>query len=202
MDHKANLRRPVAPVSSPSGLATQGRAVGGPRVAQLTALSSTLNAAVRRDSAVAQLLSKQGSHQHVDVGTLTDSMLYKLAHCPTHDFGQSAYGYVFDHGDFELIKAEIRRRFPLPAMTLEDHMSDAGESVGVAASSSGHAMSEDEEYEPAPHEAVIAHLTTDARYNAGLDKIRPDSSGQERELKEWGERSLVGTMGSTRRARP
>ena len=165
-----------------------GRAAAGPRQGRLTALSATLNAALP-----VQLLRNAMTGQRVNVQDLDTRTLYQLADSLSHGNLAGALGYRFDAGDFDLIRAEIARREPNEPMTMEDHLEEAG----VALDEDGNAMEDgsDTAYVPGRHDDMIAHLTTEGRRLAGLDTIRNDASGQERELREWGERSLVGTMG-------
>ena len=54
---------------------------------------------------------------------------------------------------------------------------------------------EDSDFELNSEDEAEVYLMTDGRYHAGLDTIKLDKEGRERELKPWNELSLQGTMG-------
>lgn len=187
------MRAPSTQRSAPAAQAQPatsdaGRAAAGPRQGRLTALSATLNSALP-----VQLLRNAMTGQRVNVRDLDTRTLCQLADSLSHDNPPGALGYRFDAGDLDLIRTEIARREPNEPMTMEDHLEEAG----VALDEDGNAIEDgsDTAYEPGLYDDMIAYLTTEGRQAAGIDRIRTDASGEERELREWGERSLVGTMG-------
>lgn len=178
-------RQPARP-SLPEHLKAGAQSLSGLSVGTVQAFSISTQPA--------QLLRNAVTRQRVDVRNLPTDILYQLADSLSHGNLMGAMGYTLEPGDFEQISAEIRRRKPQGGlMTIEEHF----EQEGIAQDEDGNAIEDgsDTAYEPGLYDDMIAYLTTEGRQAAGIDRIRTDASGDERELREWGERSLVGTMG-------
>ncbi|WCM26733.1 DUF4157 domain-containing protein [Sphingomonas sp. QA11] len=140
--------------------------------AQLSAIDGPGTTPVQR------LLDEEGGV--VDVTTLGDDELFALVNA-IH-LGEEPEGYMLQPGDGDLIFAEYRRRqdgVPL-RITEDDVNSDMEE--------------EDEDYQFDNRDEFEVHMTTTARDNAGLDKIKY-RDGEEREIRNWSEKSFQGTMG-------
>ncbi|WEJ98730.1 MAG: DUF4157 domain-containing protein [Candidatus Sphingomonas phytovorans] len=140
--------------------------------AQLSAIDGPGTTPVQR------LLDEKG--KAVNIEGLSDEDLLILGDKLEHR--DTPPGYTVQTGDIERVVAEYQRRqAPISLDIDEDDLKPENEALDE-----DHQFSERDEFE--------FHMTTTARQNAGLDKIKYRDD-EEREVREWPERSFQGTMG-------
>ena len=176
---------------------------GGPTVQRLQRAAKALSG--NTSDAPVQML-KDGKGRKVDITTLSDDLVLHLAAAAVN--GETVKGYTFEAGDMEALKEENRRRGSQSQRKRKfeesDTSSDEEEEEKTKGESLGEKGEEEEEKESQSDEdfgmnsddEAIHYLTTDGRFKAGLDKIRYDKDGEEKEgIKDWPQTGLQGALG-------
>lgn len=215
----ATLLRPPKPASqdaaqrAPEALAKgagQGRLtrIGadlnhGPAIQRLERAASTLSAGA--SAAPVQRL-KDGTGKSVDISKLSDELVQGLAVAAIE--GKTFPGYTFEGGDAEALKAENQKRSQQDRKRrklAEQSSSSDEEEEEEETKTTGGKLEEkkdeeseseaDEDFALTAKEEAVVYLTTEGRRKAGLDKIRYDDKGEEKELKDWPQTGLQGALG-------
>ena len=191
-------------------------AMSGGRTVQRLQRAATALSGNASDAPVQML--KDGKGGKVDITTLSDDLVLRLAAAAVN--GDTVKGYTFEAGDMEALKEENRRRGSQSQRKRKFEESDSssdeeeeeektkGESVGEKGeeeeekkSLSGEEEEEkesqsDEDFAMNSDDEAIHYLTTEGRFKAGLDKVRYDKEGNEKEgIKDWPQTGLQGALG-------
>lgn len=137
-----------------------------------------LHAAGRGDRVVQRVIDDQGDK--VALSSLSDDEIAQLLH-------EGASGNLTAEvgDDVRLIEEFQRRRNTNKKRKL----------LPKEEETSSDESSSDDDFELTRQDEIVNYMTTVGRFNAGLDTIKRDKEGEERELRPWNELALQGTIG-------